>query len=353
MDAADIGAAMARRLGVPQGLMLAQRALAISSGTYSRGGLSLHRGLKSASRAPRPASPSGAASHGIGQQNAAASGESAPGSALETGAAPTRIAAPDSLVRKVRLLSVTSSVSPREFFADAGEAASPTEPVSGHRPRNRPLVSVNSAVARTPGLDSAMKAPVPPANRPDPVARAKPKGGNPGFFPGPDPRYDNGDTRGGWAPAPGFWTGPIGLVGRTGALAQRATARAEQVLQQGQSPGGNGEGKPSQLAPLAMAFAPSRPMPDGPTPPTQAGPQNATIPGATGGLPLAAGEPSVGVSAGSAPGGPTQGDVYLDGTLMGRWMVRALAADAARPASGNAAFDPRRAIFPAGAMIGG
>ena len=52
-------------------------------------------------------------------------------------------------------------------------------------------------------------------------------------------------------------------------------------------------------------------------------------------------------------GGPTQGDVYLDGALVGRWMARTLAAEAGRPASGGTAFDPRRNAFPAGAMIGG
>lgn len=50
---------------------------------------------------------------------------------------------------------------------------------------------------------------------------------------------------------------------------------------------------------------------------------------------------------------PAQGDVYLDGTLMGRWMMRKLAAEAGRPASGSAGFDPRRSNFPSGAMIGG
>lgn len=60
--------------------------------------------------------------------------------------------------------------------------------------------------------------------------------------------------------------------------------------------------------------------------------------------------PQGGAGAGAAP---TQGDVYLDGALMGRWMARALAADAARPASGSAGFDPRRSAYPAGAMIGG
>jgi hypothetical protein len=58
-------------------------------------------------------------------------------------------------------------------------------------------------------------------------------------------------------------------------------------------------------------------------------------------------------AAAAAAAGPMEGDVYLDGTLLGRWMARTLAAEAGRPASGNAAFDPRRGVFPAGAMIGG
>ncbi|HEX3350112.1 MAG TPA: hypothetical protein VHS58_18640 [Acetobacteraceae bacterium] len=40
-------------------------------------------------------------------------------------------------------------------------------------------------------------------------------------------------------------------------------------------------------------------------------------------------------------GGPTSGDVYLDGARMGRWISDQLARDAARPASGVTGFDPR------------
>ncbi len=64
-------------------------------------------------------------------------------------------------------------------------------------------------------------------------------------------------------------------------------------------------------------------------------------------------EPSTPSAAAQANNGPTEGDVYLDGTLMGRWMARSLSEQAARPASGSAAFDPRRGVFPTGAMIGG
>ena len=47
-----------------------------------------------------------------------------------------------------------------------------------------------------------------------------------------------------------------------------------------------------------------------------------------------------------------QGDVYLDGTLLGRWIARTLAREAGRPPSGGAAFDPRRNPLPAGRTIG-
>jgi hypothetical protein len=52
-------------------------------------------------------------------------------------------------------------------------------------------------------------------------------------------------------------------------------------------------------------------------------------------------------------GGPTQGDVFLDGALVGRWLARDFAEAAARPANGSASFDPRRDVFPTGTMIGG
>jgi hypothetical protein len=40
-------------------------------------------------------------------------------------------------------------------------------------------------------------------------------------------------------------------------------------------------------------------------------------------------------------GGASEGDVYLDGTRIGRWMVDTLSRQAARPPAGRAAFDPR------------
>ena len=51
--------------------------------------------------------------------------------------------------------------------------------------------------------------------------------------------------------------------------------------------------------------------------------------------------------------GQIQGDVYLDGTLLGRWMSRALSREAGRPPTGGAWFDPRRSPLPPGRMIGG
>jgi hypothetical protein len=40
---------------------------------------------------------------------------------------------------------------------------------------------------------------------------------------------------------------------------------------------------------------------------------------------------------------PTGGDVYLDGTRMGRWMAASLAREAGRPQGGSTFFDPRMA----------
>jgi hypothetical protein len=60
-----------------------------------------------------------------------------------------------------------------------------------------------------------------------------------------------------------------------------------------------------------------------------------------------ANDPSAAPSAGA-----TEGDVYLDGTLMGRWITRALTQAASRQPSGSATFDSSRNRLPVGAMIG-
>ena len=67
----------------------------------------------------------------------------------------------------------------------------------------------------------------------------------------------------------------------------------------------------------------------------------------------AAAEGAVASSGPDGASGPTQGDVYLDGALMGRWMARSLAREAGRPPAGGSAFDTRRNPLPAGRMIGG
>ncbi len=45
--------------------------------------------------------------------------------------------------------------------------------------------------------------------------------------------------------------------------------------------------------------------------------------------------------AAAAPSGPVQGDVYLDGARVGRWMSDRLAREADRPQGGVTSFDPR------------
>jgi hypothetical protein len=51
-------------------------------------------------------------------------------------------------------------------------------------------------------------------------------------------------------------------------------------------------------------------------------------------------------------GGPTQGDVFLDGSRVGRWMSDQLAREADHPASGVTGFDPRLGAVWPGAMHG-
>jgi hypothetical protein len=74
----------------------------------------------------------------------------------------------------------------------------------------------------------------------------------------------------------------------------------------------------------------------------------ATVAARDNGVAATGGEPVAPTS-----GGPTQGDVFLDGTLVGRWMARKLAREVGRPPSGSPAFDPTRSPFPPGRMIGG
>ena len=50
--------------------------------------------------------------------------------------------------------------------------------------------------------------------------------------------------------------------------------------------------------------------------------------------------------------GPTQGDVFLDGTRMGRWMADTLARTVSGPPSGSTAFDPQMSAAWPGALQG-
>ena len=50
--------------------------------------------------------------------------------------------------------------------------------------------------------------------------------------------------------------------------------------------------------------------------------------------------------------GPTHGDVFLDGALVGRWMADRMTRDADRPPSGPTGFDARRSAAWPGATVG-
>jgi hypothetical protein len=54
-----------------------------------------------------------------------------------------------------------------------------------------------------------------------------------------------------------------------------------------------------------------------------------------------------------ALGGPSQGDVFLDGALVGRWMSRHLSREAGRASAGPTGFDQRRNPLLPGATVGG
>jgi hypothetical protein len=52
-------------------------------------------------------------------------------------------------------------------------------------------------------------------------------------------------------------------------------------------------------------------------------------------------------------GGPTGGDVYLDGTRVGTWIADHLAREVARPQMSSTAFDPRLTPAWPGTLQGG
>lgn len=94
-----------------------------------------------------------------------------------------------------------------------------------------------------------------------------------------------------------------------------------------------------QQAPLALRDVVRTTFWDVPTPgapPALAGPQVAPRQGSG----SAAAAPASPVAAASSSG-PTQGDVYLDGARVGRWMSDRLAREVNRPQAGVTGFDPR------------
>ncbi len=135
-----------------------------------------------------------------------------------------------------------------------------------------------------------------------------------------------------------------GTAARGGNFTERPATRGVQD-------GGNARARPTTSAPIAMS-----PVQRGTfVLPDDQGVQIGDASG-SGSRGLQSGAPSSATSASvsqATNSGPTGGDVYLDGALMGRWMARNLTAQANRPASGGAGFDPRRGVFPTGAMIGG
>jgi hypothetical protein len=164
-----------------------------------------------------------------------------------------------------------------------------------------------------------------------------------------------------WTRLPGAALGAGGGRQHAGRHFQRAITQAANA-QTRTSPGDHGAEPRPPAQPLTKAMAPiglaNRPMTVTPAPSVSPLPDPAGRSGAGTGSQGAGIWPGETGNSGTGSGtgerqGPTQGDVYLDGRLMGRWMAQSLAAEAGRPASGSAGFDPRRNVFPTGAMIGG
>jgi hypothetical protein len=128
----------------------------------------------------------------------------------------------------------------------------------------------------------------------------------------------------------------------SGRIAGALQAPARSIGTVAMAPTGRGDSPAMAGPPAAVAKLPEQPGRPAVPPGSQSGTRGpAEADGSAGGTGAADRQ------------GPAQGDVYLDGRLVGRWMAQSLAAQAGRPANGSAGFDPRRNVFPTGAMIGG
>ncbi len=249
-----------------------------------------------------------------------------------------------------RGISVTQAASPRTGRPDVTRSSQ--QPAGGavnrvklhwHSGPGQPAVERRAPPTMAAGLSAG-------ATPPSAVTRerAGPTGGE-GRNPHP------------WTHLPGAAPGAGGGGQHALRHIQLAIAQAAKA-QTGTSPGDHGADSWPPQQPLTKAMAPigwaDRPTTVTPAPSVSALPDPACRSGAGTGSQGAGIWPGETGNSGTGSGtaerqGPTQGDVYLDGRLMGRWMAQSLAAEAGRPASGSAGFDPRRNVFPTGAMIGG
>jgi hypothetical protein len=112
---------------------------------------------------------------------------------------------------------------------------------------------------------------------------------------------------------------------------------APQVAQRGVAPGSDDDVRDEQVqqAPavtaLAYGAAPDRNAVTSGSPAELAPPQQAE----------------------AAAAGPREGDVFLDGMLVGRWMSRFLNREAERASAGPTGFDARRGRLLPGVTVGG
>ena len=108
------------------------------------------------------------------------------------------------------------------------------------------------------------------------------------------------------------------------------------------------------IAATILPPTPETPAPAGPVSPrpqpTEPVAPSAHPPPASAALPLPL--PSAAPRPSPQATGPTSGDVYLDGTRLGRWISDRLARDASRPQAGGVGFDPRMTLAWPGPPIG-
>lgn len=153
--------------------------------------------------------------------------------------------------------------------------------------------------------------------------------------------------------APQASAGPAALVGARLRLDHYASQGEEAVAPAaGEMPSSDG-GMQRLVVPAAVPPVAARGQPLAPVFVDAAQPAGAAQPGPGIGSAVAQTGADASGAGSSDAAGPTQGDVFLDGALVGRWMSRHLSREAGRASAGPTGFDSRRNALLPGATVGG